>query len=1482
MKLRCTVEGDGPTFVDLVIEAAPGARWGQVAQQVVVASGHPLGTVFTAGISADRGYLGSACLPGAVPLPDAVPLGHPPLVHGALLRANTLGTSPMAAPSAAPEGQLELHVVAGPDCGHVRALEPRGYTVGRGDGADIRLEDPSLSRRHLHLEVRPDGVRVQDLGSTNGTRMGSRVIRPGLIPWPLDERIVCGNSVLELRRCITTPLSVRCPGDGTVRISRAAVEARDPADIELQAPTPPTPHPASRPAWVTWSAVLLMPLITLAGVLTLHRSPYLILALLTSLLTFGGVLGERQRDRRRWAEDRARHQHEQERHRRQLTAALTAEVSARRAVAGDPAASWSALARRSAGLWRRTADDPNLLSVRLGTGPVTSQVRERTEDGIRRPVLQNAPIVLRLDEVGHLGITGPTELVRAMARQLLVDLCIATGPSALAVITPDTHPAWAWSRWLPHKIVRETAPPAAEHQRRTVVVLDVLDKPASAVIVPSSGQTLDDTLLHGTKTRGLAPHELDIDGLDTDSLNIEALAQRAIHLLVLSPAPADLPAQCRAVVDIAAHAGALARLPDHHRLSLRPDGVGLHWAHGAARMLAPLREDGSHAGSEAIPAQVALADLLGLPDSISESEAVRLVASRWCSNGRSTVMMLGANGTGPVSVDLMSDGPHALVAGTTGAGKSELLRTMVLSLAVANRPDELGFVLIDYKGGTAFANCERVPHVTGVISDLDEQLAARALRSLRAELSRRERLLAAGRAEDLGAYQRWADADPRRPRLGRLVVVIDEFRALATELPDFMEGVVRLAAVGRALGIHLVLATQRPAGVVSADIRANVNLRIALRVRDRAESDDVLDAPDAAELPVRHPGRALIRSGGDPLRMLQVARADARSAPAPPPCPTVRPLVEETDAPATTSASTGALDRLVSTVRAATATLALPAPARPWLPPLPHVLPDAALRRRPRQLPGQELGEHQGDERPHAVKLGLLDDPDQAQQTPYTWLPEHDGHLAIIGGPRSGRSTALHRVVTELAAQRDPSTMHLHLIDFSGGRLPEWVQLPHVGTTVGRDCPRLAARLITRLVEQRRHAKPDTSEASAADRPRPTTVLLIDGWEALTEALDGIDRGRPLDELVGLLRDAGPAGPWGVLCGGPRVVSGRVAQVVQQRVVLRCTDPTDLLLAGLPPGVRPPSQQPPGRALVSPLGQEVQLALPRPPTPVASPTTTANPGGPGPVATPPVRAPLLLRALPTVVTAGDLPKAEGLEAFLGIGGDDARPLSIDLQTHTVFAVLGPPGSGRSSTLQHLMSVFHQQGIRGCLISLDPARPGEQQWPAEHPSQLGSLRADIDVLVVDDVDALLSTPAHDALVAMLTPEVPATSRPAAGAPALVVSGTPARLSGSYCGLAQLVRERRTGVVLGATSAADGDALATQALVPDHHCPGRGTLAIRGRTTPIQVAHYTSSGHDVPADGIMSSSPGQGNHRLHRQHHPEDEERSSGAPADCSFG
>ncbi|WP_342000656.1 cell division protein FtsK [Microbacterium sp. LWH7-1.2] len=356
---------------------------------------------------------------------------------------------------------------------------------------------------------------------------------------------------------------------------------------------------------------------------------------------------------------------------------------------------------------------------------------------------------------------------------------------------------------------------------------------------------------------------------------------------------------------------------------------------------------------------------------------------------------IGTSRGEPVLVDLVADGPHAVVAGITGAGKSELLITWILALCATRSTDEVTFLLADFKGGTAFDGLAGVPHVSGVITDLDGSGARRAIESLRAELRRREAAIAAAGARDIG--------DPR-VRLPRLVVVVDEFAALLGDHPELHGLFADLAARGRALGIHLILGTQRAAGVIRDNLLANCPLRVSLRVTDSADSRALLGTDDAARLPggVSGRGMAYVRRAGDASpQQVRIALSGPGD------------------------------------VAAAALRVGHRAPSRPWLPDLPKLMTlDELVARSAADREGPAAG---------AVLLGLADEPERQRQ-PVALLGASDRGLLVLGGPASGVSNALDLVAAQRrgAAVRLPA--HPELLWDAVAGLHE--ELPHRGSAV--------------------------------------------------------------------------------------------------------------------------------------------------------------------------------------------------------------------------------------------------------------------------------------------------------------------------------------------------------------------------------------------------------------------------------------------------
>lgn len=400
----------------------------------------------------------------------------------------------------------------------------------------------------------------------------------------------------------------------------------------------------------------------------------------------------------------------------------------------------------------------------------------------------------------------------------------------------------------------------------------------------------------------------------------------------------ELPGACRVVVAVASGGpGRIVAHPDRRALrEIVPAFVSaLDAASWASRARLDAIQSGVIADRGTVPSLVALSGLIREADG---------------ATAPTLACEIGVGASGPVTIDLVAHGPHAIVGGTTGSGKSEFLVTWVLAMASAYSPARFTVLLVDFKGGSAFGPLESLPHTVGIITDLDHDQAERALASLRAEIRHRERALAAARARSVEGTT-----------LPRLVIIVDEFAAMMAEHPELHALFADIAARGRSLGLHLVLCTQRPGGTVRDAVLANADLRVSLRVNNAADSMAVLGTPEAAELDVEPRGRAIVRVGGGPTELLQVAMATASEAEL-------------------------ARDRWRE---------AAP-PRRPWCDPLPAVVRAEELESGP------------------AITIGLLDLPEEQRRATAAFDPSTDGALLVLGSARSGKTTALAALGTAI------------------------------------------------------------------------------------------------------------------------------------------------------------------------------------------------------------------------------------------------------------------------------------------------------------------------------------------------------------------------------------------------------------------------------------------------------------------------------------
>ncbi|GAA3444243.1 FtsK/SpoIIIE domain-containing protein [Planomonospora venezuelensis] len=1132
-----------------------------------------------------------------------------------------------------PGGIVEVRVVGGPAAGSVHRLSLGVHVVGSGPACTVALHDPLLPAEAAVVRLTPDAITVEPaavsvpaVGRLGPEKKGpTGPDRPGpvgeaapeldgepleaAVDWPEHALLTCGSSVLTLRAVEPPDAHLDAQPDGGLSYNRPPRLRPPESRRRLEVPAEPVRAETMR---LQLLAALLPAGVGLALAWFLQTWYFLLFALMSPLIMFGQWWGDRRHGRKRHRLLLKEYRERMAAFDTALERARTADEAARRAAAPDPAEVLLTATGPRRRLWERRDHDPDALRLRVGLADLPAGLELVPERGApanaplpEPPVCRAVPVALAMRRLGVAGLTGPRQSTAGLARWLVGQAAALHSPRDLAIVVLSAHgdgaERWNWVRWLPHCaphggedcVALVGADPEAAARRvaeLTALIGERLGEdgsPPGAGRAPAGWGDLGGAVgWDGPAPGGAAgeftplyderPHDVLVvlDGAQV----LRALPgmpqvlrqgpRAGVYTLALDDDQRLLPEECATVVQVSAdgrlrlRGGGLDGLGE-----ILADQVTTSWSDRLARSLAPIRDVSRDDPGLALPGSARLLDLLGLPPGSGAVSGTAL-AARW---GRSTAAVIGAGPDGPFSVDLRADGPHALIAGTTGAGKSELLQTLICSLAVANRPDEMTFVLIDYKGGAAFKECVRLPHTVGMVSDLDGHLTRRALASLAAEIRRRERLLLAAGAKDVEDYHALRDAQrarasrdllvaggqarvaPLRGRgaepapLPRLVLVIDEFAAMVSELPDFMTGLVDIARRGRSLGIHLILATQRPGGVVTADIQANTSLRIALRVTETSESTDVIGRPDAAHIPKSTPGRCYVKSGAGAATAVQAARIGGRS-PAGQPAgrqagppggrgetrarvtevgwralghPVTAPEPGMDGSPVTDLSLLA--DALAEAARAA----GIPAQPSPWLDPLPDlvVAPGLPLSSRggpagpaperadrspggngaaPRTAGNGAAPRTAGSREVPPLVFGVTDLPWAQDRRALALDLARGGHLLLAGTARTGRSTALRTLAGAIAAGASPEDVHLHAIDCGSGALLPLMAMPHCGAVVTRDQLDRVERLLARLraeVGRRQQLLAEAGYASlaelrASDAPRASDPPGVPGSPA--------------------------------------------------------------------------------------------------------------------------------------------------------------------------------------------------------------------------------------------------------------------------------------------------------------------------------------------------------------------------------------------------
>lgn len=995
----------------------------------------------------------------------------------------------------------------------------------------------------------------------------------------------------------------------------------------------------------------------------------------------------------------------------------------------DPSQLWAVVAEGKR-IWERRSSDADFAQVRLGLGPQqlatplkapetapVDELEPLTAHAMKQFLdahgyLRDLPLAVSLRAFYHLTVSGDSDTVYGEARAVIGQLCTLHSPEDLkvaVVAAPGATTEWEWVKWLPHS--QDKAVDGAGTRRLIVRSLDEVEEMLADALdgrgrFNPQGPPVVDT-----------PHlviVLDGGSVPVDSVIAGAEGLQGVTIIEIVPGELDEPR------------GSLAVRVRPDRLVLEaangsvytgiPDVLSEVEAEALARQLAPLRA-GTAGGDEPLLANLDFTDLMNIGDAGSV-DVSRTWRPRTPHERLRVPIGVGQDGR-PIMLDIKEAsqegmGPHGLCVGATGSGKSELLRTLVLGLAVTHSSETLNFILADFKGGATFSGMSDMPHVAAVITNLADDLTMvdRMRDSITGELQRRQELLrSAGNYANITDYEKARAAGAPLEPMASLVMVLDEFSELLTAKPDFIDMFIQIGRIGRSLGVHMLLASQRLEEGKLRGLDTFLSYRIGLRTFSASESRTAIGVPDAYHLP-NVPGAGILKYDTETMVQFKAAyvsgvhRSDAdgggggsrtRRLPVPfTAAPVTRHVIEEPEPVQRVPRQDDAqADTVLDVIVQRMAGQGPPA-HQVWLPPL------AESPSMDRLLPPLSVTPERGVHAAQYTALGklvvpvaIVDKPfEQRRDVMYQDFSGSAGHGLFVGGPQSGKSTLLRSTMAAFALTHTPAEAQFYCLDFGGGGMLAVNDLPHVGGVASRldaeKVRRTVAEVLGILNEREEFFRANGVDSINTYRQRRAAgqypdqkwgdvFLVIDGWQTFKTDYEHLD---PV-----ILDIAGRGLGFGVhlIIGASRYTEVRPALRDQllNRVELRLGDPMESEFdrkraENVPIGK-------PGRGLSSEKLDHLS-ALPR----IDGSSDAAGlaegmahlvatvkehwQGAPAPQ----------VRMLPTVLHVNELPKGgDHPRQGIAIGVDETTlaPAFIDFENDPLLVVFGDSESGKSSLLR---------------------------------------------------------------------------------------------------------------------------------------------------------------------------------------------------------
>ena len=1028
-------------------------------------------------------------------------------------------------------------------------------------------------------------------------------------------------------------------------------------------------------------------------------------------------------------------------------------------------------------LWNRMPTHADFLNVRLGLGEVDLPCEIQTQkqklsiidDPLRDEAdrlkntyskINNAPVLASLRGESVVGVLGTQEAV-LFSQGLLMQIAALHSyhDVRIAVFTDEANASeWAWARWLPHVFASE------DRQMRMVVsrpsaIHDVMNHLSDVLTMR---RPADDEKDSGEPEEEIDPRTLplphyiifctDYRLLENEPIIRQLLTNHlGMTLMMIAPSMEFLPKECHLIFNVAAKPGQV-HTSDGDTTQVDFEYPNRNLLLSFARNIAPLRVRDA-AENAAIPTLVSFLDIYGVRRT-DDLDVWRLWTENHTYEGLRSVIGYAA-GSQPFVLDISDKyhGPHGLIAGTTGSGKSVMLQTYILSLALNYSPNQVQFILIDYKGGGMADAFRELPHVAGIIDNLQGELVInRALASLNGEIHRRERIFKAHDVSNINEYTMSFGNDPSEPILPHLIIIVDEFAELKSEQPEFMQELVSASRVGRSLGVHLILATQKPSNSVSDEIWANSRFHLCLRVQTRSDSMEMLKRPDAAY--IKGMGRCFIQIGNDELfEQVQTSYSGLAYNPNEPRAEEMPHLLGDTGQAVRTPKPRKSkdkakqkeytqMDAVLDRIHEVAGQHDLLHTHQLWLPQMPQSLYLGQM-----QLYADSVvreGRYANAPEEISFIAGMADDVAQQQYIPYVANLTQMRNLMIVGLAGTGKTTAVQSIVTSLASQYDPEHLQMYILSLTSQTLNNLSAFPHVGDIAFENDLIEIKRFLNMMFEEeerRSNLFAELSTDSFIEYNRacktegrkgvPAIVIFVDRFEQLKTMFANDDF--YTNRIQTLLREGSGRGIHFVVTALAKNEVPPRLQPFFSGIALQLRDRSDYsdVLGKRLPYDMPPIAAYPGRGVAllgeEPQPYEIQLAL----------------GGLDPVA--PVRAfpPIdnvgpycISEAIQAVEPLNDSQRAQAIAAFAGqlnerwhgqrptpipripedpdyaqfsatpgfaeaqatpyqlpVGYDMTKGslTTIDLEKNFSLLVTGPKKSGRTSFLKFMARLFAERG-----------------------------------------------------------------------------------------------------------------------------------------------------------------------------------------------